>query len=68
MFTGEKKFFMGTEPCELDCAAFGQLVQYLYNTPDGCPGKQILKGTQTHICESRGDGGQGVKIRNHRIS
>ena len=69
LFTGEKKFFMGTEPCELDCAAFGQLVQYLYNTPDGCPGKQILKGAQTHTCGYReGTGGPDpIPMKNHKV-
>ena len=41
---GEKKFFMGDEPCELDAAVFGQLVQYRWHTPKKCPGWQLLTG------------------------
>ena len=42
--TGDNKFLMGDQPAEVDCAAFGQLVQLLYHTPDSCPGKVLLKG------------------------
>ena len=42
--TGDKKFIMGDQPSEVDCAAFGQLSQILYQTPDSCPGKVLLKG------------------------
>ena len=41
---GEKTFFMGDKPTELDCAAFGQLAQIRWATPDSCPGKSLMKG------------------------
>lgn len=39
---GDQKFFMGDQPCELDCAIFGQLAQYRWHTPDKCPGRKLL--------------------------
>lgn len=39
----DKKFFMGDQPTELDCAAFGQLSQIRWHTPDTCPGKTLMK-------------------------
>lgn len=32
--TGDKEFFMGPEPSEVDCAMFGMLVMILWNMPD----------------------------------
>lgn len=32
-FLGNKKFFMGDEPCEVDCVLFGMLVSILFNMP-----------------------------------
>ncbi|KAK3095853.1 hypothetical protein FSP39_020029 [Pinctada imbricata] len=32
-FLGEKKFFMGDEPCEVDCAMFGMLTMIICNMP-----------------------------------
>lgn len=32
--TGDKDFFMGSEPSEVDCAMFGMLVMILWNMPD----------------------------------
>lgn len=32
--TGDKEFFMGSEPSEVDCAMFGMLVMILWNMPD----------------------------------
>ena len=49
-FTGEKKFFMGEQPTELDCAAFGQLAQIRWHTPDSCPGKTLMKGAHILFC------------------
>ena len=34
----------GDFPTEVDCAAFGILVQVRWGTPDTCPGKQLLIG------------------------
>ncbi|XP_066976426.1 failed axon connections homolog [Macrobrachium rosenbergii] len=34
IYLGEKPFLMGDEPCEVDCAIFGQLGQFLWNAPD----------------------------------
>ena len=42
-FTDDKKYLMGDQPVEVDCAAYGQLVQML-NTPDSIPGKLFMKG------------------------
>lgn len=48
LMTGDKEFFMGSEPSEVDCAMFGMLVMILWNMPDskhekyakgGCPGR-----------------------------
>lgn len=33
-FLGDKDFFMGSEPSEVDCAMFGMLVMILWNMPD----------------------------------
>ena len=46
---GDKKFFMGDEPCELDAAVFGQLAQYRWHTPEKCPGWQLLTGELTNL-------------------
>ena len=35
---------MGDTPTEVDCAAFGQLAQIKWATPDSCPGKMMMKG------------------------
>ena len=35
----------GKEPTEVDCAVFGILSQVRWQTPDRCPGKQVLTGT-----------------------
>ena len=42
-FTGDKKYLMGVQPSEVDCAAFGQLVQMVI-TPDSIPSKIFMKG------------------------
>ena len=47
-FTGDKKYMMGDQPAEVDCAAYGQLVQML-NTPDSIPGKIFMKGMHIFI-------------------
>ena len=47
-FVDKKKFFMGDMPTELDCAAFGQLAQIRWATPDTCPGKTLMKGKLKH--------------------
>ena len=39
---------MGDMPTELDCAAFGQLAQIRWATPDSCPGKTLMKGKLKH--------------------
>ena len=33
LLLGDKRVFMGDEPCELDAAIFGQLAQYRWHTP-----------------------------------
>ncbi|XP_068230509.1 failed axon connections homolog [Palaemon carinicauda] len=33
-YLGEKPFLMGDEPCEVDCAIFGELGHLLWNAPD----------------------------------
>ena len=48
---GDKKFFMGNEPCELDAAVFGQLVEYRWHTPEKCPGWQLLTGELTNLMD-----------------
>ena len=35
MYLGNKSFFMGPEPCEVDCTMFGFLSQFIYAMP-GC--------------------------------
>nr|KAG5686194.1 hypothetical protein BaRGS_012412 [Batillaria attramentaria] len=42
-FIGQKKFLMGDEPCETDCAVFGQLSQLYWHCPVQTIGK-IFKG------------------------
>lgn len=48
---GDKKFFMGEEPCELDCAAFGQLAQYRWHTPHKCQGWKLLTEELTNLMQ-----------------
>ncbi|XP_070539809.1 failed axon connections homolog isoform X2 [Ptychodera flava] len=43
-FLGEKKFLFGNEPCEYDCAIFGQLAQQLWCFFPGSPQKILMKG------------------------
>lgn len=42
--SGNKKFFMGDEPCEVDCAIFGMLAQILWSMP-GSPHNVLMHGT-----------------------
>jgi hypothetical protein len=41
---GQKKFILGDEPCEDDCAVFGQLSQAMWGTP-GSVYERALNGT-----------------------
>lgn len=43
MSAGNKKFFMGDEPTEVDCSLFGQLAQLLWNSP-GSPFESVING------------------------
>lgn len=48
---GTKKFLMGDQPAEVDCAAFGILSQIRWHTPDSCPGSTLLKEKLTNLVE-----------------
>ncbi|XP_070541195.1 failed axon connections homolog [Ptychodera flava] len=43
-FLGDKKFLFGDEPCEYDCAIFGQLAQLLWCPFPGSPQQILIKG------------------------
>ena len=45
---GEKKFMLGDEPNEVDCAVFGQLSQVKWHVPDTVKAKSLLEG-RTYI-------------------
>ena len=51
IISGDKKFLMGDQPTELDCAAFGILSQIRWNCPDACPGKTLINGTLVVILD-----------------
>ena len=42
---GEKKFILGDEPNEVDCAVFGQLSQVKWHVPDTVKAKRLLEGS-----------------------
>lgn len=44
---GNKKFLLGDEPCEDDCAIFGELAQALWCMP-GSPYDKLVNGTITY--------------------
>lgn len=48
---GDKKFFMGDEPCELDAAVFGQLAQYRWHTPEQSQGWKLLTEELTNLMD-----------------
>ncbi|XP_070539810.1 failed axon connections homolog [Ptychodera flava] len=50
-FLGEKKFLFGDEPCEYDCAIFGQLAQLLWCPFPGSPQQILIKGELRNIEE-----------------
>ena len=43
VFLGSKKFFMGDQPCEVDCAIFGMLTMIICNMPTS-KHERYLKG------------------------
>lgn len=43
-YLGSKKFILGEEPCEDDCAIFGELAQALWCMP-GSPYEKLVNGT-----------------------
>lgn len=43
---GNKPFFMGDKPTEVDCSMFGMIAQVLWNMPDS-PFEQLLEGKMT---------------------
>jgi len=43
---GNKSFFMGDKPTEVDCSMFGMIAQILWNMPDS-PFEQMLDGKMT---------------------
>ncbi|XP_070541198.1 failed axon connections homolog [Ptychodera flava] len=43
-FLGEKTFLFGDEPCEYDCAIFGQLAQLLWCPFPDSPQQMLIKG------------------------
>jgi len=47
---GNKKFILGDEPCEDDCAIFGMLAQFLWGLP-GSPYEKLVNGELTNIKE-----------------
>lgn len=55
--TGDKDFFMGSEPSEVDCAMFGMLVMILWNMPDSKHEKYAKGG-----CLGRSTGSQYIYI------
>ncbi|VDH91671.1 Hypothetical predicted protein [Mytilus galloprovincialis] len=52
-FLGVKKFFMGDEPCEVDCVLFGMLVMIIYNMPGSKHQKFVTEalGNLVSYCE-----------------
>ncbi|XP_070539806.1 failed axon connections homolog isoform X2 [Ptychodera flava] len=50
-FLGEKKFLFGDEPCEYDCAIFGQLAQLLWCPFPGSPQQILIKGDLKNLEE-----------------
>ncbi|XP_070554456.1 failed axon connections homolog [Ptychodera flava] len=50
-FLGEKKFLFGDEPCEYDCAIFGQLAQLLWCPFPGSPQQILMKGELKNLEE-----------------
>ena len=47
LFVGKKKFFMGDEPSEIDCALFGSLAQLKWHGPHPACYVKLLKGTRS---------------------
>jgi len=42
--SGTKKYLMGDEPCEEDCAVFGSLCQIVYDQLPGTVADDLVKG------------------------
>jgi hypothetical protein len=40
---GDKTFFMGDQPCEVDCVLFGMVAMILYNMP-GSKHQKFVRG------------------------
>ncbi|ESO87889.1 hypothetical protein LOTGIDRAFT_126986, partial [Lottia gigantea] len=49
-FLGEKKYFLGEEPREVDCAIFGMLVQIAYHMP-GTPHERLIHDKYRNLLE-----------------
>lgn len=47
-FLGEKTFFMGEEPCEVDCVLFGMIAMILYNMP-GSKHEKLIKDVLVNL-------------------
>lgn len=61
---GDKTFFMGDEPCEVDCVLFGMIAMILYNMP-GSKHQKFVRGEYINNIkyqEYRGRGGGIVVV------
>ncbi|XP_013418979.1 failed axon connections homolog isoform X2 [Lingula anatina] len=50
-FLGDKAFFMGDQPCEIDCVLLGMLSQILWHMPDGLPLKTVMMVECINVCQ-----------------
>ena len=50
-YLGSKSFFMGSEPCEVDCTMFGFISQFIYGSYPGCVCTDAIKREYPNLIE-----------------